>query len=208
MQQAYETESLRKSMHELGGTRRPEPSSPGKKRWTPTSMVYFAIAAILATVVLATSMRGCHQQHSYHHDAAAARRHESLSGNVEHASSEHVLHAGAAALTSESSIDGNRLADGEVRRHEGKTFGMVRRASASSSSATTTSAASATGTVLVDYQVHQPVLTPEGATLDSGVSNGDAGDVLDPCQVVLMDHVFAYSYGEPYIGKSMEIYGH
>lgn len=73
-------------------------------------------------------------------------------------------------------------------------------ASANATSTTTTSSATATGTVLVDFQVHQPVLTPEGATLDNGKSNGEAGDVQDACQVVLMDHIFAYSYGEPYIG--------
>lgn len=84
------------------------------------------------------------------------------------------------------------------RREEGKLdkLDIVRRQSAS-----TASAAAATGTVLVDYQVHQPVLTPEGATLDSGVSNGVAGEVEDSCQVVLMDYVFAYSYGEPFIGE-------
>lgn len=71
--------------------------------------------------------------------------------------------------------------------------GLVKRQSASTN---TTSA------VLVDFQVHQPVLTPEGATLDSGKSNGEAGDVTDSCEVLLMDYVFAYSYGEPYIGKT------
>lgn len=78
---------------------------------------------------------------------------------------------------------------------EGK-LGPVRRQS-------TATAAAATDTVLVDYQVHQPVLTPEGATLDSGVSNGLAGDVEDACQLLLMDHVFAYSYGEPFIGEAV-----
>lgn len=74
-------------------------------------------------------------------------------------------------------------------------------ASANATSTTATSSATATGTVLVDIQVHQPVLTPDGATLDSGKSNGEAGGVQDSCQVLLMDHVFAYSYGEPYIGE-------
>lgn len=89
--------------------------------------------------------------------------------------------------------------------------GLARRQS-SSAPATTTATSSATATsasssatVLVDFQVHQPVLTPEGATLDSGESNGDAGDVEDSCQVLLMDYVFAYSYGEPFIGKSQTI---
>lgn len=61
-------------------------------------------------------------------------------------------------------------------------------------SATTTTTA-ATATVLDVFQVHQPVLTPDGATLDSAKSIGGAA-----CQVLLMDHVFAYSYGEPYVG--------
>lgn len=74
-------------------------------------------------------------------------------------------------------------------------------ANATSSTTPTTATASATSSVLVDFQVHQPVLTPDGATLDSGTSNGEAGDVTDSCQVVLMDYVFAYSYGEPYIGE-------
>lgn len=78
---------------------------------------------------------------------------------------------------------------------------VARRQSASASASATTTSASATGTVLVDFQVHQPVLTPGGATLDSGVDNGKAGEVEDSCQVLLMDHVFAYSYGEPYIGE-------
>ncbi|CAN8106016.1 unnamed protein product [Discula destructiva] len=83
-------------------------------------------------------------------------------------------------------------------RRDGVSDGMVKQRQAASSAAS--SAAAATGTVLVDFQVHQPVLTPAGATLDSGVSNGAAGEVEDSCQVVLMDYVFAYSYGEPFIG--------
>ena len=39
---------------------------------------------------------------------------------------------------------------------------------------------------LVDFQVYEPVLTPSGA----------AGE----CTQLLMDHVFAYSYGHPFIG--------
>ncbi|EFX04402.1 asparagine amidase a [Grosmannia clavigera kw1407] len=47
-----------------------------------------------------------------------------------------------------------------------------------------TSATSAA--VLENFQVAQPVLTPEGAT---------------SCSVVLMDHVFGYSYGVPFVGE-------
>lgn len=63
----------------------------------------------------------------------------------------------------------------------------------------TTSAATATATVLEDFEVHQPVLTPLGATLDDGQSTHDSSSVEDSCSVVLMDYVFAYSYNEPYI---------
>lgn len=97
------------------------------------------------------------------------------------------------------------------RRQQKHGLGMAaKRQSASTSSFTTSVTAtstaaseSATGTVLVDFEVHQPVLTPKGATLDSGESNGEAGEIKDSCEVILMDYVFAYSYGEPYIGKSM-----
>lgn len=69
------------------------------------------------------------------------------------------------------------------------------------STSVTTSSATATSTVLEDFEVHQPVLTPEGATLDDGQSTQDSSSVEDSCSVVLMDHVFAYSYGEPYVGN-------
>lgn len=168
---------------------------PGPTRATKRSagMVYLAMAALLGTLLLVMSIRGC-QHHLHQH-----RLHPS-SGKWA-PTADHVHHA--VAFTSESErLPGSTGHDGssdvEVHRENGK-FGMVRRQSVSSSA--TSTAATATGTVLVDYQVHQPVLTPEGATLDNGVSNGEAGDVQDSCQVVLMDYVFAYSYGEPYIGE-------
>lgn len=181
--QAHETEGLRKAMHEPGFTI-PEPRKTKKQSWA--SMMYLAIVAIVGTLLLVISIRGC-QEH---------RRSHRLAGKWKH-TAEHVQHAGDHGA--DSSVDADRPVDVEVHRHEGR-FGMVKRASVTSSA--TSSAASATGTVLVDYQVHQPVLTPDGATLDTGVSNGEAGDVQDSCQVVLMDYVFAYSYGEPFIGKS------
>lgn len=177
--QAHETKGLGKAMHEPGFTI-PEPKKT--KKQSRVAMVYLAIVAIVGTILLFSSIRGC-QEH---------RRSHLLAEKWTHAA-DNVPHDGAHGA--DSSVDAGRLIDDEVHRHEGK-FGMVKRASA------TSSAASATGTVLVDYQVHQPVLTPEGATLDTGVSNGEAGDVQDSCQVVLMDYVFAYSYGEPFIGKS------
>lgn len=65
----------------------------------------------------------------------------------------------------------------------------------------TTTSAAAAATVLEDFEVHQPVLTPSGATLDNGDSTGDSSSVGDSCSVVLMDHIFAYSYGTPYVGS-------
>lgn len=181
--QAHETEGLQKAMHEPGFTTL-APRKTKKQSWA--SMMVLAIVAIVGAFLLITSIRGC-QGH---------RRSHTLAGKWKH-TAEHVQHAGADAAG--LPVDADKPIHVEVHRHEGK-IGMVKRASVTSSA--TSSAASATGTVLVDYQVHQPVLTPEGATLDTGVSNGEAGDVQDSCQVVLMDYVFAYSYGEPYIGES------
>lgn len=69
----------------------------------------------------------------------------------------------------------------------------------------TTTSATAAATVLEVFQVHQPVLTPSGPTLDDAVNAGDDDDASgasagDSCSVVLMDHVFAVSYGAPFIG--------
>ena len=44
----------------------------------------------------------------------------------------------------------------------------------------------ASATALVDFQVYEPVLTPTGA----------AGE----CSQLLMEHVFAFSYGRPFVG--------
>lgn len=122
---------------------------------------------------------------------------------------------GATQLSAESSWIGSptEAVAGEME-DLGRAYdaGLARRQSTSASAtatatttATATASATATGTVLVDFQVHQPVLTPEGATLDSGVSNGEAGEVEDSCQLVLMDYVFGYSYGEPFVGKSCPV---
>lgn len=69
-------------------------------------------------------------------------------------------------------------------------------------------AASATPTGLLEvFQVYQPVLTPQGATdetiLSDGVENTTtvaAAASPSSCEVLLMDHVFAYSYGIPFVG--------
>lgn len=70
--------------------------------------------------------------------------------------------------------------------------GVIRRQTAN----VTTTSATAAATVLEVFQVHQPVLTPSGPTLDD--APGDS--VGSSCSVVLMDHVFAVSYGAPFIG--------
>lgn len=48
-----------------------------------------------------------------------------------------------------------------------------------------------TSAPLVDFQVYEPVLTPE------------SGFTPEPteCTQLLMDHVFAFSYGRPFVGK-------
>lgn len=78
--------------------------------------------------------------------------------------------------------------------------GVIRRQTAN----VTTTSATAAATVLEVFQVHQPVLTPSGPTLDDAadVDDDDApgGSAGDSCSVVLMDHVFAVSYGAPFIG--------
>ncbi|ROV98114.1 hypothetical protein VPNG_08622 [Cytospora leucostoma] len=63
----------------------------------------------------------------------------------------------------------------------------------------TITSANTSKTVLEDFEVHQPVLTPSGATLDDGNSTHGATPVAGAHSVVLFEHVFAYSYGEPYI---------
>lgn len=66
---------------------------------------------------------------------------------------------------------------------------------------------SATASVLNVFQVYQPVLTPEGVTdetiLGDGAENTTSLASASPgasCQVLLMEHVFAYSYGLPFVG--------
>lgn len=76
----------------------------------------------------------------------------------------------------------------------------------------TTSAPAATGSVLECFQVAQPVLTPNGASYQSTAEDGStlmtdiaATSSSDSCSVLLMDHVFASSYGMPFIGGSQEL---
>ena len=78
--------------------------------------------------------------------------------------------------------------------------GVIRRQTAN----VTTTSATAAATVLEVFQVHQPVLTPSGPTLDDDAGEGDddspGASAGGSCSVVLMDHVFAFSYGAPFIG--------
>lgn len=66
---------------------------------------------------------------------------------------------------------------------------------------------SATG-LLECFQVYQPVLTPNGATAETTLSGGSEDtttlaptDKASSCEVVLMQHDFAFSYGIPFVGE-------
>ncbi len=50
---------------------------------------------------------------------------------------------------------------------------------------------------LVDFQVYEPVLTPSGAADQYGCVYTQ----------LLMDHVFAYSYGMPFVGMNKSVLG-
>lgn len=176
----------------------------GHRMRSPVVMgVCFTALAVTALLVVTTMHGLCAHQH--HRHLQHVDHH--ISNAWEAPSSPLAEPADATALT----VDNGRYvpagkvedvaSDEELRKRTGPLRRQSATASANATSTTAASSATATGTVLVDFQVHQPVLTPEGATLDSGKSNGEAGDVQDSCQVVLMDHVFAYSYGEPYIGE-------
>lgn len=59
------------------------------------------------------------------------------------------------------------------------------------------------------FQVYQPVLTPSGATDETTLSDGKENtttiaqtESTKSCEVVLMEHSFAQSYGLPFVGKS------
>jgi hypothetical protein len=71
---------------------------------------------------------------------------------------------------------------------------------------------SATSSVLDVFQVYQPVLTPDGATDETTLGDGSENTTSlasassgASCQVLLMDHVFALSYGAPFVGKSVSL---
>jgi len=61
--------------------------------------------------------------------------------------------------------------------------------------------------VLECFQVYQPVLTPNGFTDETTESDGsettvaiESANTAGSCQVLLMEHVFAFSYGQPFVG--------
>ncbi|KAI1498092.1 peptide-N4-(N-acetyl-beta-glucosaminyl)asparagine amidase A [Biscogniauxia marginata] len=78
-----------------------------------------------------------------------------------------------------------------------------------SNTTSTTSSPAPTGTVLECFQVAPPVLIPEGASHQSTVSDGSgvsneiaaASSAGESCTVLLMEHVFGFSYGMPFIGN-------
>lgn len=52
------------------------------------------------------------------------------------------------------------------------------------------------------FEVDSPVLTPKGLVVGAEIV-GDSPIAGTPsCDVLLMDHHFAYSYGQPFVGKS------
>jgi hypothetical protein len=64
-----------------------------------------------------------------------------------------------------------------------------------------------TSGVTEDFQVYQPVFTPSGATDETTLPNGSENtttvaqtNTTSSCQVLLMQHVFAFSYGLPFVG--------
>lgn len=182
----------------------------GLKRSAAVMSVWLAAVA-LATLLVVTTMHGLCGRHHHHQEQqqlASSRVAEPSDTSAMTVDDGRYVHVVPIIPGEEKEEEGGNILDAVLLKRAGGKAGtpaILRRqsttASAIATSTATTSSAIVTGTVLVDFQVHQPVLTPDGATLDSGKSNGEAGDVQDSCQVLLMDHVFAYSYGEPYIGE-------
>ncbi|KAJ4413390.1 hypothetical protein N0V85_003585 [Neurospora sp. IMI 360204] len=67
-------------------------------------------------------------------------------------------------------------------------------------SSVTTSSAAAERTVLRNFEVAPPVLMPYGPADSDGTTPIPAGSTQKACNVLLMRHDFAFSYGDPYIG--------
>jgi hypothetical protein len=69
-------------------------------------------------------------------------------------------------------------------------------------------ASASTSGVLEVFQVYQPVFTPSGATDETTSDNRSENTTAIAqiaatmsCQVLLMEHSFAYSYGLPFVGQ-------
>ena len=81
------------------------------------------------------------------------------------------------------------------------TFELVRYA-------TVAPAATPTPTGILEvFQVYQPVLTPQGATDETVLSDGAENTTTiaaaaspSSCEVLLMDYAFGNSYGAPFVG--------
>jgi hypothetical protein len=57
------------------------------------------------------------------------------------------------------------------------------------------------------FQVAQPVLGPSGPVIaDTVVQPEGSGLEGKKCEVLLMEHVFAWSYGFPFIGKRLSLF--
>lgn len=65
----------------------------------------------------------------------------------------------------------------------------------------TSSAAAPTRTVLKTFEVAQPVPMPDGPAESDGSTRHAKDYSPELCTVLLMRHDFAWSYGQPYIGK-------
>lgn len=189
-----EKESLRRlEMH-------PEDEELVVTRTTGRRLACLVAIAALATATLLLFIFGtggfCHHVSSL---SAAATDAQTWPEGLEASSDRHQALTG-----NQGSLGGNEGSDNSAstelfRNRAGPGVGtpvVLRRQSAN----VTTTSATATATVLEDFEVHQPILTPSGATPDDGDSTDNSSSVEDSCSVVLMDHVFAYSYGEPYVG--------
>lgn len=72
-----------------------------------------------------------------------------------------------------------------------------------------------TSGVTEDFQVYQPVFTPSGATDETTSDNGSENtttvaqtNATSSCQVLLMQHSFAFSYGIPFVGQYKPMCSH
>lgn len=151
------------------------------------------IAAALATVTLLLFLKGVgglcrhHQLSPVSSSPSDADTHTMAWSENFKASSDRTPSAASSSDAPYAGLDRDRAAPGV-----GTPVVLRRQAS-------TITSANKSATVLEDFEVHQPVLTPSGATLDNGKSTHGASPVTGAHSVVLFEHIFAYSYGEPYV---------